>query len=290
MIPREHRKGIIAYLVLCFGFTWGLWEAAFALLPGRSGFDPVLQAALIPGAFMPAVATFIVRKWITREGFGDAGLRLNLKRWPYYLAALIIPFVVLAFIVTAAPFAGFDPDFTFQRATEVMSRAPMAVPPGDMLLLFAVPMAAAIVYTPALFGEEFGWRGYLQLRLYPDSPLKAAVATGVIWGVWHYPLVLRGRHYTEDNILAGLVCFPILTVLLSIIFGWVRLKSGSVWAASFAHSAVNSAGSASILLFLGSSSLIWAGFGQPLGWVPLAAICGAIVMTGQLRPQRSSAA
>ena len=45
------------------------------------------KTALFVGAFAPAVAGFIVRKWITREGFAGAGLRPNLRKWPYYLVA-----------------------------------------------------------------------------------------------------------------------------------------------------------------------------------------------------------
>jgi membrane protease YdiL (CAAX protease family) len=44
---------------------------------------------------------------------------------------------------------------------------------------------SSVVLTLVLWGEEFGWRGYLQLRLFPQHPLLAAMATGVIWGIWH---------------------------------------------------------------------------------------------------------
>ena len=56
-------------------------------------------------------------------------------------------------------------------------------------------MGVAVLMTPLLWGEEFGWRGYLQLRLFPGRPVSAAIATGLIWAVWHYPLTLRGYDY-----------------------------------------------------------------------------------------------
>lgn len=284
MIPQGHKKGVIAYLALCFGLAWASWELAFFLMEGTSIYSPRHVLALLPGACAPAIAALIVRRWITREGFGDAGLRLNLKRWPYYLAALIIPFAVLAAIIVLAPLAGFDPDFTFQRAEAVMNVEVRGQGRSVLMGLFLLPMVSAVFNTLILFGEEFGWRGYLQLRLYPESPLKAALTTGVIWGVWHFPFVWHGRHYTLDNIGAGLICFPIFCVLVSIIFGWVRLKAGSVWAPSLAHAAVNGAGSGTIFLFLGSDGLFWAGFGQPLAWIPLGAVCVAIIATGQMKP------
>ena len=78
-------KGILSYLVLTFGMAWGAWE-----IPIRCGLsvrNPIFQLALLPGAFAPAVAAMIVRKWITGEGFADAGLRPNLKKWRYYISA-----------------------------------------------------------------------------------------------------------------------------------------------------------------------------------------------------------
>ena len=43
------------------------------------------------GALAPAIASVVMRKWLTREGFADAGSRLNLRQWRYYLARLQVP-------------------------------------------------------------------------------------------------------------------------------------------------------------------------------------------------------
>ncbi len=48
-------------------------------------------------------------------------------------------------------------------------------------LLPVQPMLNALLATPLLWGQEFGWRGDLQMRPYPGRPLLAAVGTGVIW-------------------------------------------------------------------------------------------------------------
>ena len=76
-------RGIVAFLAIAFGLAW---------LP----FAPALLGLDAPGAilmpFAPAIAAFVVRKWVTREGFADAGLRPNLRRWPFYLLAAAWPF------------------------------------------------------------------------------------------------------------------------------------------------------------------------------------------------------
>jgi membrane protease YdiL (CAAX protease family) len=278
-------KGTIVYLLIAFGMAWVLWEIPlrFEVSP-RS---PLFQLAALPGAFAPAVAAIVVRKWVTREGFADAGLRLNLRKWRYYLVAWLLPLPVTAVIVVLAVALGIgQPDFSLLRALRTLApegtSVPSSVPPG---LLFVVPiqlLATALLATPILWGEEFGWRGYLQMRLLGQRPLLAAVTTGLIWGVWHYPINFRGYNFPGHQIL-GLVVFPVSTILLSVIFGWLRLRTGSVWAASLAHAATNAVGGSLItLLFAGGPDSIFVGYLGLLGWLPLGALCAWIVFSGQL--------
>jgi hypothetical protein len=81
-------RGIIAYLVISFGGTWPyLFFVRLAL--GWSLVNPLVQ---LPVAFMPAIGAFVVRRWVTREGFADAGLRLRLREtWRHWLVAWFMP-------------------------------------------------------------------------------------------------------------------------------------------------------------------------------------------------------
>lgn len=83
----DKTKGILAYILIAFIMAWVLWE-----IPIRLGYLPtsslLFQYIALPGALSPAIAAIIVRKWVTREGFVDAGLKPNLsKAWRYYLFA-----------------------------------------------------------------------------------------------------------------------------------------------------------------------------------------------------------
>lgn len=227
---RKDVLGVAVYLVLAFGLAWTLWEIPLRLgVPLRSG---LFQVVALVGAFAPAMAAIIVRKWVTREGFADAGLDPAPRRWPYYLLALLIPLAAAFAVAVAAPALGIgEPDFSMRSAATVPGGGSLA--PTILLL-----SAYSIVLTPVQWGEEFGWRGYLQLRLFARQPLLAAVATGIIWGVWHYPLLLRGTELPGHPGLI-LVLFPLGTVFYSVVLGWLRLRSGSVWTASLAHSAIN---------------------------------------------------
>lgn len=264
--------------------AWVCWEIPLRL--GLSLTNPFAQFAILPGAFAPAVASLVVRKWVTREGFGDAGLKLRLREmWRWYLVALLIPLVGTAIITLLAMVTGAgQPDFTFERALRTLAPGNTATIPSYSAIIIPVELLfTSIIATPLLWGEEFGWRGYLQLKLFPQRPLLAAIVTGLIWGVWHYPLNLRGYNFPGHPLL-GLIVFPISTVLISIIFGWLFQRSGSIWVASLAHAATNAiGGSLTFLLFSGGADFLYVTYLGILGWVPLGALCLWLIASGQLK-------
>ncbi len=291
MPAQNNTKGIVAYLLTAFIMAWSLW--CIPLLFGLTLHSRSYFLFLLPGAFSPAIAAVIVRKWITGEGFTDAGLRLNFRNnRRYYLIAWLLPLLVVAIIVLlAVVFRISTPDFSLERAMNTLANGqnPLETVPHAIRFPFVgilQGLLVAIIATPILWGEEFGWRSYLQIRLMAHRPLLSAVITGVIWGIWHYPINLQGYNYPDNRIL-GLFIFPVFTVLLSIILGWLRLKTGSIWSASLAHAATNAIGGGlTILLFVGAPNWIFVGYTGILSWIPLGAICAWIILTGQLAPEK----
>jgi membrane protease YdiL (CAAX protease family) len=75
-----------------------------------------------------------------------------------------------------------QPDFTLRRAVAALApRSAGSLPAIPACLWAVIPvqlLITALLVTPILWGEEFGWRGYLQLRLLGQRPLLAAIATG----------------------------------------------------------------------------------------------------------------
>ena len=282
-------KGVLAYLAIAFIPAWIYWA-----IVGLSGISPTnlaFQAAILPGAFTPALACFIVRKWVTNEGFADAGLKLNLKKnWGYYLFAWLLPLAVIAVIIALATLLNLSqPDFTLQRFLNTLNLTDRPEI-SDNIMFFVIPtllVQSIIVATPIVWGEEFGWRSYLQIRLLAERPLMAAVSTGLIWGIWHYPLIFVGYGKYENKLL-GLVIFTIFTILLSIILGWLRLKTRSVWAASVGHGATNAiGGSLTLMLFFGGKNWLWVGYNGILALIPLGIVCAWIIFTGKLQGNQS---
>ena len=88
------------------------------------------------------------------------------------------------------------------------------------------------------FGEEYGWRGYLQSELFKLGRVRGVLLLGVIWGIWHWPLILMGYNY-PDHPLLGLLLMVLYTMGLGIVLSFAVLKSGSVLLASFLHALNN---------------------------------------------------
>ena len=279
-------KGILWFIAICFGLAWGAWELAIA--SGVSVLSWEFQLYALPGAFAPAIAAIVVRKWITREGFADAQLRLNIRAWRYYLLGWLLPLaVVMAIVAEAIIFGIAQPDFTLERAiTAAPAGRDMTSVNNPGLLILPQVMVTALLTTPILWGEEFGWRGYLQQRLFAGRPVAAAAATGLIWAVWHYPLTLRGYNYPDQPVLGTLV-FTLFAVLASYIFGWIRERSDSIWAASLAHAATNSIGALALLWFAGAAGPLWISYGGVLALPPLMLVCFWLFWLGR-RGERAS--
>ncbi len=79
------------------------------------------------------------------------------------------------------------------------------------------------------FGEEIGWRGYLQPRLTKAFGIKKSILiTAAVWTCFHYPFYLNG--YNEDgNVWINILLFSVMIFPLSVFMGWIRWRSQSVW-------------------------------------------------------------
>ncbi|WP_241746193.1 CPBP family intramembrane glutamic endopeptidase [Streptomyces lydicus] len=258
------RKGVTVFLVISFAGTW-LWLLFARSGLGLSPLHPLLQ---LPGFCMPGIAAVVVRRWITKEGFADAGLKLRLKvAWRYYVMAWLGPPLIAAATLALAAVAGlWDPDLS----------GPGGMPGTKELVSVLGLMMAALILTPLYSGEEFGWTSYLRPRLFGGRTVPSAVATGLIWAVWHFPLAFIG--YVEfTNVVIGLAVWTLSFQLQEVMLLWLYQRSGSVWVASLAHAGNNMV----LFLILGETLDETEGLGAVtpmlLTLAPLAVICLCIV-------------
>lgn len=117
------------------------------------------------------------------------------------------------------------------------------VPAGVFLVMFLI-LQGVIGLIPSIataLGEEIGWRGFLlpEISGSTRSYTKTALITGLIWAVWHYPLLIFGNYNSGGPSWYALVTFTIGVISVSFIATWFRLKSNSLWSGVMLHASHN---------------------------------------------------
>lgn len=107
------------------------------------------------------------------------------------------------------------------------------------------PLACIVICLFTTFGEELGWRGFLQDALHPLSPVKRYILIGVMWEAWHF--TNRTSHGEIGDIMLRLAIFYPFCILMSWLFGSAVERSKSILVAHTFHLWVNLAGETNYL-------------------------------------------
>lgn len=248
------------FVLFTFGISWSVAAVIYAT-GGIGAESPEVFAGirlwyvLTPTAYMfaPAAANVLTRL-ATGEGRESLSLRPHFRRnWRWWIVAWVAP--PLLVYLGAMLFFTIFPQFlgvatsTLNEALSVTADQTGGFSPQELVLVTAV--AALTINTAvncvATFGEEFGWRAYLLPKLLDLGGRQAVLLTGVIWGVWHWPLIWMGYNYPGRPVL-GILAMVYFTVVAGVFLGWVTLRGKSVWPAVIGHAAINA--NAGIVLLL----------------------------------------
>ncbi|MEM0463909.1 MAG: CPBP family intramembrane glutamic endopeptidase [Pyrobaculum sp.] len=241
----------------------------------------------IPWLLMPVMYHTGYAQWALLVMFAPAmgalaaGFRerpeLQLSAFKHFFYPLLWVGATLA----VAPLLGVRPAFG-ESLRLVLARV-LNVPPDELpeevvelvevqnlLMPLLVPMAL-LVNTFVAFGEEYGWRGYLTPALARRLGwAKASVAVGVLWGVWHAPVLLLGHNYFYKFWPPSVLLMAAFCAAASPFFTYVYLRHG-VWGAAASHGGVNAFAGLYYLLY--PPEPVWlsnpAGLAGTLAWLPL---------------------
>jgi len=128
-------------------------------------------------------------------------------------------------------------------------------------VLLSISIAQVLILGPTVnagvaLGEELGWRGFLWHELNPLGFWRSSFVIGFFWGLWHLPVIANGYNYPGHPIV-GPILMIVLTILISPLIGYVRLRAESVFAAAVFHGTFNAA--ATMILFLKGGTVLLVG-------------------------------
>lgn len=197
-------------------------------------------------ALAPAIANYLTRL-ITKEGFKDKLYAANFSgNMKYYILAAVLP--VAVYIISANITATvFVPDYS---VSEVLKSDNMAGLIYETLRI----VSTSVVIFPLYFGEEYGWRAYLTPKLKTLMPKPAAlIVSGVIWGMWHAPVVYMGHNFGTNYSLypyGGYIVMSVFCIFVGCLLTWLTEKTGSIYPACICHAVNNNIGTFLLAVFL----------------------------------------
>lgn len=111
-----------------------------------------------------------------------------------------------------------------------------------MWIFRILPLNFVLSFT-AFFGEEYGWRYYLQPVLQKKFGLrKGVIVLGLLWGIWHLPINLF--YYSPETSVQSILGQLAVCISFGVFFGWVYMRTQNIWAVTLIHFLNNNLGMA----------------------------------------------
>ena len=245
------RKPLRSYLIWAFALAWALQGAAIVF--ARGGQAHAFQLVLLVSMYAPFAAALLAKIPLR-----DMGWSLRLRgKWRWVLAAWL-GFAVTAVLGAALYYLLFPAalDLSGEMLRTQLGEAglrQLEAQGMSLQTLMVVQIVQALTYAPlintlAALGEEVGWRGamypLLKERL---GTAKGRALGGVIWGAWHWPvMILAGYNYGTaywGAPVLGPLLFCVVCVALGAVIDFLYEKTGCIWVPALAHGAFNAVSS-----------------------------------------------
>ena len=232
----DDRRQLITFLLLTF-----LLSAVYYALILKSGHLDSANGSYVLGLmWSPAVAAMLTCKLHGRD-LGTLGWKWGAAR--YQIMSYCIPLLYAAITYTAVWLTHAGGFYNRQFVAGVAQRfglGPMSPAVTVGLYFFFAATTGMVRSCASALGEEIGWRGFLVPQLAKNYSFTAtALVSGIVWAVWHYPVLIFADYNAGTPTWYGLSCFTVMIVSGSVIYAWMRLKSGSLWTGVLLHASHN---------------------------------------------------
>jgi uncharacterized protein len=230
-VDASHRK-VITFI----SFTFVLSAIVWALLALHVASDLLLTGLAM---WCPGLAAILTRLIYQHHFKGMGWRRVGKLRYLLLGAALPLAYGLLTYGITWWSGLG---GFSWQAVRNLLSTVDLQGQAPNLqfgfFIFYAVVLIAVAIFAAA--GEEIGWRGLLVPEMAKMMPFsRTALISGIIWSIWHYPLIILTGGSNGLPLWYALCCFTIMITALSVMLAWLRLESRALWPAVLLHAAHN---------------------------------------------------
>lgn len=254
-------RGPARWFVYFYFLLTGLYLIGAIVCLLQPGLGTMLSALLLIPNVLGLIMLVVLRFKGGPQTFVEAGMAGGKARiWLGYGVGVIIFFALQA---------GLNLVFKLGTVVDLKTAFPQmpttAMPPTLLLLALALN---TVVIGPLLgliitFGEEYGWRGFLQSELTRLGRIRGVFLLGVIWGIWHWPVIWMGYNYPGQPLLGSLFMVA-YCVILAYFLAYAVFKSNGVWTAAYLHALTNQTLSFLMLAVVAPTSTLYSfGMGLP---------------------------
>ena len=239
---------LAVFIAVAFGTAYALDIPGLRLYRESLG-DPkaalLLEGVLTARMFTPLLAALVVLGLEHRLGEWRRVLHVSFPglRALFASGLVVILVLMLSLAVGLSLGVGLEPCLILRDLVGGSGLAWVVTITGMLLVGLLAGISLNMIVA---LGEESGWRGLLidTLSRGYSEPVASGLV-GVIWGLWHAPLIWAGYNYsiTGCGVGAGgppaVVVFTSLTTGMGMVLAWLRYRFNSVMASAAAHGTMN---------------------------------------------------
>jgi membrane protease YdiL (CAAX protease family) len=228
----KEKKSVIVFLIITFvlsSIIYVMWISG-----GEAATKSGISALLM---WCPAIAAFIVRGIYYKK---EKLLGWNKCKLSFILTAIFVPILYLGlsygiyWLVNKGSFTG---DLNTLSAVSASYTGKLEHQSVVTVITLIIAVFSSILLAA---GEEIGWRGFLLPQMTKIWNAKTAViVSGLIWAVWHMPIMIAGLYLPGTPLWYKLPMFVIEVITITAIMSVLTLKSKSVWPAILLHASHN---------------------------------------------------
>ncbi len=260
---RTSRWFVYFYFLLTFLYLLG-----FIVSLIRPDLSTAIGSLLLIPNVLGLILLVVLRLVGGKDAFSGAGLGGGKARiWMLYGLGLVAYYGFQTFLNYVCKFGKL-----VELTTAFPQMAAANLPRASLLPIIAIN---TVIIGPFLgliiaFGEEYGWRGYLQTELVRLGRIRGVLILGVMWGIWHWPIIWMGYNFPGQPVLGSLAMVA-LCIILAFFLAHAVFKSHGVWTAAYLHALNNQALSFFFMAVVAPASNLFS-FGAGFPGIALGAI------------------